>query len=66
MTEPYGTVKFYSERFGDILADVDPVTTPVSADNILVGFELALQEWIDYHSTQKKAFEEIVEKAIDD
>ena len=44
----YGSVEFYTDMFGDLLADVqsdDPATT----ENIIKGFYQALDSWFDYH-----------------
>ena len=69
INHPYGSPEFYSELFGDILADVDPKTTPDSADNILKGFYLAIDSWLDYHVDQSLAFSTLkanVKRALGD
>ena len=53
---PYGSPEFYSELFGDILADVDLESAPNSVDNILKGFYLAIDSWLEYHQNQALAY----------
>jgi hypothetical protein len=57
----YGSLEWYSERFADILADVD-ATTPDVADNIMNGFIIALDEWLDYHDKQVSAYAQLRER----
>ena len=61
----YGTVQFYADMFGDILADVQ-YDNPVSGDNIIAGFKIALKEWRQYHEGQVKEFQRIEQKANDE
>jgi len=54
----YGTPEFYAEQFSDIIADVD-AETPATAENILSGFYIALNDWFDYHEQQANAYAEL-------
>ena len=54
----YGTPEYYADMFADILADVDG-EEPGTADNILSGFYVALNEWFDYHEAQANAYLEL-------
>ena len=58
MKHAYGTVDFYAEQFGDILADVDSVEPSYGA-NIVKGFYKAIDEWLDYHKDQTEAYAEL-------
>ena len=66
---PYGTVEWYAEMFGDILADVDTEGPYLDrADNIIKGFMMALDSWHTYHEKQAKAYKDMksrVEGALD-
>ena len=58
MKHAYGTVEFYAEQFGDILADVDAVE-PAYCANIVKGFYQAVDDWLDYHKNQTEAYAEL-------
>jgi hypothetical protein len=62
----YGSPQYYANLFSDIIADVgcfDTVEMNVErGSNILQGFELALNEWIDYHKTAALSYEKIREQ----
>lgn len=47
----YGTVAFYAEQFADIIADVQHDSPDVS-DNLIAGFNLAIDDWRKYHVNQ--------------
>ena len=59
----YGTPEFYAEQFSDILADVDladeDAKIPSTAENILSGFYIALDDWFDYHEQQADAYAQL-------
>lgn len=59
----YGTPEFYAEQFADILADVDLADgddkISSTAENILSGFYIALNDWFDYHEQQANAYAEL-------
>lgn len=61
MTEPYGSVRFYADMFGDIIADAHPDDT-ATGDNILEGFRLALKEWREYYENGAKELKRIEAK----
>lgn len=48
MTEPYGTVRYYADMFGDIIADAQ-ADQKGSGDAIVEAFKLALKEWREYY-----------------
>ena len=50
----YGTPEFYAECFADFLADVDG-EDPATADNIIKGFLMSVDEWFNYHEQQANA-----------
>ena len=54
----YGTVEFYAEQFGDILADVD-YKESYHGENIIKGFYEALDDWMNYHKNQTEAYAEL-------
>ena len=54
----YGTVEFYAEQFGDILADVDYKESSYG-ENIIKGFYEALDDWMNYHKNQTEAYAEL-------
>ena len=58
MKIPYGTVEFYAEQFSDILADVDAKDSSYG-ENIVKGFYVALDDWLDYHKNQTEAYAEL-------
>ena len=58
MKHAYGTVEFYAEQFGDILADVDALEPSYGA-NIVKGFYQAVDDWLDYHKNQTEAYAEL-------
>lgn len=58
MKPTYGTVEFYAEQFGDILADVEYKETSYG-ENIVKGFYAALDDWLDYHKNQTEAYVEL-------
>lgn len=57
----YGTIDFYADQFGDILADVN-YENPEYADSIVKGFLLAIDSWLDYHDKQTRAYDELGER----
>jgi len=67
MTEQtsYGSVEYYTDMFADVLADAQ-YDSPVSGDNIIIGFKNALREWREYHEQQVKEYQRIEQKAIDE
>ena len=53
-----GTVEYYAEQFGDILADVD-YKESYYGENIIKGFYEALDDWMNYHKNQTEAYEKL-------
>ena len=54
----YGTVEFYTDMFGDLLADVQ-ADEPATTENIIKGFYQALDSWFDYHDKQAREYADI-------
>ena len=54
-TEPYGTVCYSANLFGDIIADAQ-ADNQAASDNIIEAFKLSLKEWREYY---EKGAEEI-------
>jgi len=54
----YGTVEFYTDMFGDLLADVH-ADEPATTENIIKGFYQALDSWFDYHDKQAREYADI-------
>ena len=65
----YGTPEFYAEQFSDILADVDASgVCKINPNNIIQGFYLAFDDWLEYHEKQAEAYSELklkVKAALD-
>lgn len=57
----YGTVEFYAEQFGDILADADGKDSRYG-DNMITGFLVALNDWLNYHKEQVDEYERIKQR----
>jgi hypothetical protein len=57
----YGTVEFYAEQFGDILADAQ-ADDPKYGNNIIEGFLTAIEEWKNYHQEQVNEYERVGER----
>lgn len=57
----YGTVEFYTEQFSDILADADGKDSRYG-DNMIKGFLLALDDWLNYHKEQVDEYERIKQR----
>ena len=54
----YGTVGYYQEMFADLIADVQH-DSPVTGDNLVEAFKLAVAEWREYHAAQLKELDRI-------
>ena len=54
----YGTVEFYADMFGDLLADVQ-ANDPTTTENIIQGFYQALDSWFEYHDEQARTYADI-------
>ena len=54
----YGSVEFYAEHFGDMLADVDG-EDPTTTDNIIKGFLMSVEDWFNYHEQQANAYAQL-------
>ena len=62
--KPYGTVGYYQEMFADFIADVQH-DSPVTGDNLVEAFKLAVAEWREYHDAQVKELDRIAENLND-
>ncbi len=54
----YGSVEFFADGFGDLLADVDSAN-PATTENIIKGFYQALDSWFEYHDEQAREYAEL-------
>ena len=61
-TEPYGTVRYYANMFGDIIADAHP-DDQLAGDAIIDGFKLSLTEWRKYYEHGAKELQRIEKRA---
>lgn len=64
MTNPdYGTAEFYAAHFADILADVATEQTATgnrqSVINIIRGFQMAIESWLEYHNAAVTSYKQI-------
>ena len=57
----YGTPEYYANGFADYLADVD-ASNPETSTNLIKGFLLAVDEWLEYHQDQVYKYESIRER----
>lgn len=57
----YGTPEFYADMFSDCLADADG-KDPKYGDNLVKGFLLALDDWLNYHKEQVDEYERIKQR----
>ena len=60
----YGSVPYYQEMFSDLIADIQH-DTPMTCDNLVEAFKLAIAEWRDYHDNQVKELDRISIKLND-
>ena len=64
----YGSIEFYAEHFGDILSDVATYGTAKENEqtvkNIIRGFQMAIQDWIDYHSAAVASYSQLRNELI--
>jgi len=51
----YGTVDYYAEHFGDMLADINS-EEPATTDNLIKGFFIAVDDWFNYHEQQANEY----------
>ena len=64
-TEPYGTVRYYADMFGDIIADAHP-DDQSAGDAIIDAFKLAIKEWREYYEQGAEELKRIEQKANDE
>lgn len=60
----YGTVGYYADMIADLIADVQ-YDNPQFGDNLIAGFNLAIDEWRKYHADQVIELDRIKEKLDD-
>lgn len=60
----FGSVKYYSNLFADIIADIQH-DRPIESDNLLAGFRQAIDDWRQYHVNQIAELDR-VESKLDD
>jgi len=65
----YGSVEYYRDYFADVIGDVgssgNVEANRKTISNILLGFQLAVQEWSDYHETCAVSFHELMDEFLD-
>lgn len=61
MNHKFGTTEYYKEMFADLIADVQH-DSPVTGDNLVTAFKLAITEWREYHAEQVKELDRISEQ----
>ncbi len=57
-TEAY-SAEYFADMFADILADVGcgiPAQDKQTADNLMEGFELAIDQWLTYHEEVARSY----------
>ena len=64
MNDRYGSAEYYSELFSDIIADVDAEYSPNATENMFQGFLLAIDSWLDYHSSQADEYTKYKERVL--
>ena len=53
------SAEYFSDMFADILADVGcgiPAQDKQTADNLMEGFELAIDQWLTYHEEVGRSY----------
>lgn len=56
---PYGSAEYFERAFSDFLADVD---NPDTIDQILQGFEMSINSWLQYHEEQARNYRDLMRK----
>ena len=68
--EAYGTVEYYKTYFLDILADAanhDDIDKNLpQMQRILEGFKLAVEEWLQYHTTAATTYQRLLQAFLAD
>ena len=62
MNNEYGSIEYYAELFGDIIADAATGETDKdrqTAVNLLQGFEKAICDWMKYHEDAVTRYKEL-------
>ena len=64
--EKWGTVEYYKQMFDDIIVDA-AVSTEIEDNlkismNILQAFEQSVLEWMKYHETASKSYNELLHR----
>jgi hypothetical protein len=60
----FASVKYYTELFGDIIADIQH-DRPEDSDNLIAGFRQALNDWRQYHVNQIAELDRVDSKLND-
>ena len=53
------SAEYFADMFADILADVGcgiPAQDKQTADNLMEGFELAIDQWLTYHEEVGRSY----------
>ena len=64
MTNPqYGTAEYYASHFSDILADTateqSAAGNRTAVVNIIGGFQMAIESWLEYHEAAVTSYKEL-------
>ena len=60
----YGSIEFYENMFADILADAatgNSAEDDIASINILIGFERAIESWLQYHNQAASSYTKLLE-----
>jgi hypothetical protein len=58
MTIPHGSPESYKEWFSDIFCDIQ-ADEPTTAENLVLGLRLAINDWQNYYRIQDKEFDRL-------
>jgi len=60
----YGTTEYYAEYFSDVIADAGDDGNPEAGHRIMLAFRMAIEDWLNYHKTAAKTYEELLYKFL--
>ena len=58
----YGTPEFYANLFSDIVGDIGDDSPVDFTDNIIEGFFMAIDSWIEYHQAAANRYQSFRDK----
>ena len=62
MERKYGTPEFYADLFSDILGDIGDDSPEDPTANIIEGFTMAVDSWLQYHEGAAKRYQDLRDK----